>query len=385
LLNSTTQAEYDEKLASFQRDGKYPREAVSYAVEMWLRDYKELLVTFWVDQIMHWGHRTTSIVESAHAAMKLFLVTSGGDLATVFRRLKQFWRSQAASINVARLQAMHKVPFDVESIIFGDIKHKVAHQALRAIQEEMKGIPKASHNGRYEIAPERPKPEDLPPGRACACTITASHGLPCRHVLFNYLAEGEPLPLRLIDPYWHWQREGAPNDEPRTAGPYNPLVVQSKGRPKGAVATDQSMKTTKRLPSGFEVAETEEHRNAVAPPSTAPAVLTRGRGGGRARGRGGTRGGTRGGKGKGKRAASPIDLRSSPDPLCEGAEIEAQDPYEPGTAMPRNSARYVANAADVEDDEDTSIPTDFEGKLDVQASADENREMEAKQELEGVV
>jgi hypothetical protein len=53
--------------------------------------------------------------------------------------------------------------------------------------------------------------------------------------------------------------------------------------------------------------------------------------------------------------------------------------------MPRDSARYVANAADVEDDEDTSIPTDFEGKLDVQASADENREMEAKQELEGVV
>jgi hypothetical protein len=140
----------------------------------------------------------------------------------------------------------------------------------------------------------------------------------------------------------------------------------------------ESSKTTKRLPSGFEIIEAEELRDAVAPPSTAPAVLTRGRGRGRPRGSGGTRGG------KGKRAASPIDLPSSPDPFAEGAEIEAYNPYEPGTAMPRNSARYVANAADVENEKDTSIPTEFKGKLDVQASANENREVEAQQELEGL-
>jgi hypothetical protein len=44
--------------------------------------------------------------------------------------------------------------------------------------------------------------------------------------------------------------------------------------------------------------------------------------------------------------------------------------------MPRNSARYVTNAANVENEKDTSIPTEFKGKLDVQAFANENREVE---------
>jgi hypothetical protein len=51
--------------------------------------------------------------------------------------------------------------------------------------------------------------------------------------------------------------------------------------------------------------------------------------------------------------------------------------------MARNFARYVTNAANVENEKDISIPTTFEGKLDVQASVGENREMEAQQELEG--
>jgi hypothetical protein len=93
LLDSATEDAYEQQLARFTCPGKYPAAAVNYAVDTWLRPYKEQLVACWVNKILHWGHRTTSIVESSHPAMKKFLCSSGGDLATVFTKLKQFWAS----------------------------------------------------------------------------------------------------------------------------------------------------------------------------------------------------------------------------------------------------------------------------------------------------
>ncbi|KLU91403.1 hypothetical protein MAPG_09923 [Magnaporthiopsis poae ATCC 64411] len=229
----------------------------------------------------------------------------------------------------------------------------------------MAAIPSQPRRDRWNLPPARPAAEDLPPGRLCACTIPISHGLPCCHVLFNYLQQAEPLPLRLINSYWRWQRNKAFQYGPVTLGPYDPQIIQSKGRPKNAVATEKSIATTKRLPSAFEIAKAEKLRDAEAPPLTAPAVITRGSGKGAARGRG-------------KRAASPIVAGPT-------------DLYEAGTEGSRASARYLANLADVkevtilENDEISLIPTDFEGNLDVQATQHENADREAQQEIQGLI
>jgi len=101
MLTSDTEEVFNTRLRSF-RSGKYPTGAVDYAVKTWLTPYKELLVDAWANKILHFGNRTTSVVESLHAGMKVFINSAGGDLATVFRKLRAYWRNQAANIALAR-------------------------------------------------------------------------------------------------------------------------------------------------------------------------------------------------------------------------------------------------------------------------------------------
>ena len=88
LVNSTTEAIFEQRLASFREPGKHNAQAVSYAVNTWIQPWKEKLVSAWVDQIRHFGHTTTSVIESLHAGIKRYLQTSRGDLATVYSHLR---------------------------------------------------------------------------------------------------------------------------------------------------------------------------------------------------------------------------------------------------------------------------------------------------------
>ncbi|EAQ92123.1 hypothetical protein CHGG_00358 [Chaetomium globosum CBS 148.51] len=292
---------------------------------------KELLVDAWVNKILHFGNRTTSIVESLHAGMKRFISSAGGDLATVFRKLKAYWRNQAADIALARNQAMNKVPFGLSDLLYGDVKSAVVPHALRACEKEVAAIEKQPRAGRWDLGPPEP----------CTCSITTSHGLPCRHALFLCLRNSEPLSIAQFDPYWRWDRTAIPSlsaSPSRAQRPLDPAVVRGKGRPRGLVATDKS---TKRLPSAHEITEAEERREALPPPSTAPARLNK-------------------------------------------PAVPADDPYEAGTAMPRRSGQWMARLESVDDQEAEFdlIPTNFEGKFDEKVAEAEATARQATQDAQ---
>ena len=107
-------------------------------------------------------------------------------------------------------------------------------------------------------------------------------------------------------------------------------------RTRGSVATDKS---TKRLPSAFEITEAEEAQDARPPPSTAPARVS-----------------------------------SVPD----------RDPYEAGTAMPRRSGQFMARLEIVDDLEAELdlIPADFEGKFDEKVAEAEEAARQATQDTQ---
>lgn len=95
LVSSTTEEDYDRQLAALSKPqaGReaYPAKAVAYVTETWLLPWKKKIVRYWVDQQPHFGHTTTSIAESLHPVLKKILISSGGDLTTVFSRLTHFW------------------------------------------------------------------------------------------------------------------------------------------------------------------------------------------------------------------------------------------------------------------------------------------------------
>ncbi|RKF79007.1 hypothetical protein GcM3_059035 [Golovinomyces cichoracearum] len=63
--------------------------------------WKENIVTYWVDQIPHFGNRTTSRNESSHRAIKAYLRVSTDDLKHVFDALVNFWSDQHRNMREA--------------------------------------------------------------------------------------------------------------------------------------------------------------------------------------------------------------------------------------------------------------------------------------------
>jgi hypothetical protein len=376
LIKCATEDEFDRALAAFTAPQRFPVPAVKYALDTWIKPWKEELVDCWVNRVMHFGFRTTSIVESLHAGMKRFISSSAGDFASVFRRLRHFWREQAEGIRLARLQKMTRIPFGLSGTLFADVKAEVVPQALERVQEEQAAIPRQPRRGRFDLAPIEP----------CGnCTITVTFGLPCRHVLFEHLQADVPLGMASFDAFWHWRRLSPANEEgpagPATPGSprlLEPLVIRGKGRPKGAVATIRA--NTKRLFSAHEIAEAHERGEAVPPPSSAPPAL--------------------------QRPGPIVPLREiavedlPPDTphlggpqVCTTAGGIAEvilavqgvtgDPYEAGTAAPRRSARIQQYYEDVDDevdllavpeDELEQISTEFEGEMDACVSRLEQEE-----------
>lgn len=167
--------------------------------------------------------------------------------------------------------------------------------------------------------------------------------------------------------------------------PLDPIKVKGKGRPVGAIgmalATSKKkgagINSTKRLPSAFEYELENELATAVpavaAPPSTAPATLG-------SKQKQVTKGKKQNQEGHQQRMVSMTSKKAdtTPNPDVTSTKLSLQrltqtvtDSYEPGTAAPRASARFldaldVINP-DVEDEHDAALTV-------ADAAAQEDRE-----------
>ena len=125
IVCSTDEATFFQLYNNFKNKG-YPAEAITYVDTTWIGPWKEKFVSCWVDQHRHLGHTTTSIVEGVHVSMKRFLLSSTGDLATVFQRFRRFWSHQ--TFEVMAKEEMDKVKISTFSLkpVYAIIREKVS-------------------------------------------------------------------------------------------------------------------------------------------------------------------------------------------------------------------------------------------------------------------
>ena len=263
LIASSDMDSFDRNLQSFQQLHRYPAPAVHYAVNTWILPWKEKLVAYWVNQVQHFGHRTTSAVESSHASIKAYLTSSTGDLKFVFEQLSLYWFNQKETLDLAQGQGLLKRNTSIRNPLFTNLldEGNVTPACISLLENELRQVPHAQE-----------PPFDI----HCACTINYSHGLPCWHQLWIRQHKGEPLKESDIHEYWYWDRFRLSQDDNRrrSMSPVrNPVKVYGKGRPKGAKNHRQGYGTasTRRDPSEFETVEPPfTSRRSMAPPSTAP-------------------------------------------------------------------------------------------------------------------
>jgi hypothetical protein len=70
ILCSTSLKDYNTNLAKFEAEN--PLLAVKYCVDTWLILWKEKLVSFWVNQTLHFGVIVTSPIKGCHATLKSY-------------------------------------------------------------------------------------------------------------------------------------------------------------------------------------------------------------------------------------------------------------------------------------------------------------------------
>jgi hypothetical protein len=254
LISSTTEMEYTTHLAEFR---KHQKDAVAYAENTWIQPWKEKLVRFWVDMNLHFGVRFTSPIEGCHATLKAYLKVSTGDLKGVYDRLIHFWPNQHREIHNTTAQEQNKIKHSLNKGYFHMVQSLVHDRALSLILVECAKLHKAKEQHG----------NNLPP---CNCSIKASMGLPCFHVISERLSSPGYILPEDIHPFWWYKRPelntSSAIDKQTHQVVLNPAVVRGKGRPKGAKgkkAKGHGITATRRDPSQFE----------YILPSSAPTIL----------------------------------------------------------------------------------------------------------------
>jgi hypothetical protein len=201
---------------------RFPIQAVTYCNNTWLVLFKEKLVACYINRNLHFGVTVTSPIEGCHAGIKAFLKRSTQDLMGVYERLLDFWESQNRRIINTIAGKKYRVLHSTNKAPFIPLCGLVHEYALLLLVQELTRIP---------LKGPLPTP--------CTCTIQASHGLPCFHILKERTQDPGHLLADDIHPHW-WIERPKPGTSTRITMPVphqllDPMIVRGKGRPKGAV------------------------------------------------------------------------------------------------------------------------------------------------------
>jgi hypothetical protein len=249
LLARPTKSIYSQRLLAWQ--ATYPRKATKYCTDTWLI-WKENIVAAWINEKPHFGVIVTSPVEGCHAGLKRYLQHGHGDLKGVFTRLKLYWAMQHSTIDTTSAQQQLRPRHSVNIPLLAAIVHHIHGFPLQKILEEQSKLP------AYGVAPPQP----------CTCSIQNAFGLPCLHTIWQRQQDHEVVQLSDIHLRWHKTRpEEGTIDSDSTLLPLpvlNPVIVQGRGRPQGALGGSVRPTSTRRDPSAFEIP------SSSAPPAIQP-------------------------------------------------------------------------------------------------------------------
>ncbi|XP_021757144.1 uncharacterized protein LOC110722185 [Chenopodium quinoa] len=86
IMDASIEAEYDHALAIMKARWESFPAVIQYVEGTWLC-HKIKFVTYWTNQILHFGNTTNCRVESQHSAVKTWFESSTGSLDTVWARV----------------------------------------------------------------------------------------------------------------------------------------------------------------------------------------------------------------------------------------------------------------------------------------------------------
>ncbi|CAG8502740.1 2637_t:CDS:2, partial [Scutellospora calospora] len=186
LIKSKTETDFGNNWEKLVEKYNEKQITIEYLKETWL-PFKANFVSCWADRYLHLGNMTTSRVEGAHAMLKMYLQVSMGNLLVVHEKITLALENQYQEIKTKASQEMIRIPHALNKPFYAQVVSKVSEFALKKAHEQFL---KASN-----ATPENPL-------RPCSGTFKSSMGLPCSHVIQEFLDNNKCL--QLDDFHQHW-------------------------------------------------------------------------------------------------------------------------------------------------------------------------------------
>jgi hypothetical protein len=167
---------------------------------------KDYFIRCWTNQHFHLGNSATSRVEGSHAFIKKYILSSTGDILTVWNRINHALNSQIDTlIREVKEDQLNSLIF-CQSFLYSNINKKTSRYSLNLIHNQVDITKRATPNT---------------PLQDCSNGFTRTIGLPCAHRITRLLDIKQPIPLSAIHPFWRQnlasedQSEYLPLLEPR--------------------------------------------------------------------------------------------------------------------------------------------------------------------------
>ncbi|XP_076940453.1 protein FAR-RED ELONGATED HYPOCOTYL 3-like [Bidens hawaiensis] len=161
---------------------RFGRGVFDYVNANWLVKYKEMFVSAWTDQVLHFRNSTTNRVESAHALLKKHLLTMKSTLENFVGVNDQIMKLQQKTIKGTFEDIRNKKMNDHDIPLFKELRGNVSILTLEIFVKELNRMNKIIEHGY-----------------GCGCHIRTSCSLPCACMLSNYLTAYETIPLDSTD------------------------------------------------------------------------------------------------------------------------------------------------------------------------------------------
>lgn len=197
LVNSETCEIYEKNIGELERYCHGKLKLLSYLKNTWLC-YKERFIRCYVDQHMHFGHRTTSRAEGSHWSIKQVLRLSTGDLTTVTRKMDTFFTRQFDQIatEFSKDRRLQKHEYDIG--IFKNLLGHISDHALINVFE-------AYENLDTEINLEE---------TYCRCQLRVVYGMPCQHDISQAIKNDQSLKTDQFHDQWRIHNKNVRYIEP---------------------------------------------------------------------------------------------------------------------------------------------------------------------------
>ncbi|GKA61621.1 PKS-NRPS hybrid synthetase [Tanacetum coccineum] len=146
----------------------------------WL-PWKEKFVSAWTDKYLHFGNRSSSRAEGAHAKLKKYLQVFTSDLHEVKKKISLAVEHEFNEIKVRLASERIKIPHDCNIPEFRELLSRVSLFALKEIYKQY----------------IKKKEGTITP---CTGHFMATMGLPCHHKISSW--QGMTLSMDLVHPHW---------------------------------------------------------------------------------------------------------------------------------------------------------------------------------------